>query len=235
MKIETLGRLECVIVPARTSRVDLVVVLMHGFGAPGEDLVGLAEVLDAPDGTMFVFPKAPLTFSELYGAPPFIDARAWWKLDLARIEQARSTGGIRDLTRERPEGIDEARAHVCTVLDALAKEHPEAKVVIGGFSQGAMLACDTALREGRALAGLVLLSGTLLSEDEWSALYPKLTKVPVFQSHGTTDDVLPYAFAERLRDGLRGAGAAVTWVSFDGGHGIVDEVMTGLAVFLRAV
>lgn len=234
MNVETLGALECVVVPARKAVVDQIVVLMHGFGAPGEDLVGLAKVLAAPEGTMFVFPKAPLTFAELYGAPPSIEARAWWKLDLARIEQARNTGGIRDLTRERPEGIDAARAHVVGVLDALAKKHPAAKVVIGGFSQGAMLACDTALREDRAFAGLVLLSGTLLAEDEWTALFPKLAKVPVLQSHGTTDDVLPYAIATRLRDALRAAGVKVTWIDFEGGHGIVDEVLTSLAGFIRS-
>jgi len=234
MKTEKLGALECVIVDTKARDVETIVVMMHGFGAPGEDLVGLENVLGAKEGTLFVFPKANLTFSELYGAPPFLDARAWWKLDLERIERARETGGIRDLTRERPEGLDAARARVVSVLDALEALHPRAKVVLGGFSQGAMLACDVALREGRSLAGLVLLSGTLLCEDEWTALFPKLAPLPVFQSHGTRDDVLPFVFAERLRDGLRSAGVKVDWVSFDGGHGIVDEVLSGLGAFLRA-
>ena len=236
MKTEKLGSLECVRVPSRLGegkRVRRVVVLMHGFGAPGEDLVGLAGELDVPADTAFVFPKAPHSFSDLYGAPPFVDARAWWKLDLERIERARRSGGVRDLTIERPEGLDDARAGVVTLLDALESENPGVSIVIGGFSQGAMLACDTALRERRAFAGLIVLSGALLCEDEWSALYPHVAGVPIFQSHGTDDDVLPYALAERLRAGLVSAGAAVTFVSFSGGHGLPSEVTDGLSRFLQ--
>ena len=77
---------------------------------------------------------------------------------------------------------------------------PGAKVVLGGFSQGAMLACDTALREGPKLAGLVVLSGTLVAEAEWAALFPTLRGTPVFQSHGTFDPLLPFQAAAMLRD-----------------------------------
>lgn len=232
METRKLGPLEAVVVVPRGEAVRAVVVLMHGFGAPGEDLVGLADMIDAPAGTAFVFPKAPHSFTELYGAPPFVDARAWWKLDLEAIERARRTGGVRDLSRERPEGIDASRALVVALLEALGESFPGAKVVLGGFSQGAMLACDTALREGPKLAGLVVLSGTLVAEAEWTALFPTLRGTPVFQSHGTVDDILPYALAERLHDGLAQAEVEVTFVPFDGGHGLSDEVVAGLSRFL---
>lgn len=234
MMSERLGELDAVIVPSRSSETRHVVVLLHGFGAPGYDLVGLGAELQSKDDTAFVFPAAPHTFSELYGAPPMVDARAWWKLDLERIEQARRTGGVRDLSRERPEGLDEARRAVVSLLDALAVKHPSADVTIGGFSQGAMLACDVALREERTFSKLVLLSGTLLSEDEWTALFPRLAtrKTPVFQSHGTLDDILPFSLAEKLRDGLTGAGVDVTFERFEEGHGIPEEVMEALAAWL---
>lgn len=232
METRKLGPLEAVVVLPRGEAVRAVVVLMHGFGAPGEDLVGLADMIDAPPGTAFVFPKAPHSFTELYGAPPFVDARAWWKLDLEAIERARRTGGVRDLSRERPEGIDASRALVVGLLGAIGEGFPGAKVVLGGFSQGAMLACDTALREGPKLAGLVVLSGTLVAEAEWTTLFPTLRGTPVFQSHGTVDDILPYALAERLHDGLERAAVEVTFVRFEGGHGLSDEVVTGVSGFL---
>jgi phospholipase/carboxylesterase len=53
-----------------------LVVLMHGFGAPGTDLVGLWRVLDVPRGVRFAFPEAP---NEIPGMP---GAKAWWNLDL---------------------------------------------------------------------------------------------------------------------------------------------------------
>lgn len=230
----TLGDLECVIAAAPSGPTRRLVVLLHGFGAPGDDLVGLATELAAPDTTL-VFPAAPLTFAELYGAPPFMDARAWWRLDLEAIERARRTGGLRDLTRERPEGLDAARGHVVRLLGALRARHPEAGVVLGGFSQGAMLATDTALREDVALDGLVVLSGSLLCEPEWRPLFPKLARVKVFQSHGADDDILPYAYAARLHEGLREAGVDARFVAFEGGHGIAPEVLTSLAEFLDAL
>lgn len=235
MKSVRLGELEATIVPSRSGETRNLVVLLHGFGAPGYDLVGLGAELQTTDDTAFVFPAAPHSFSELYGAPPMIDARAWWKLDLERIEHARRTGGVRDLSREHPEGLDEARRAVVSLLDALAVNHPSAEVTIGGFSQGAMLACDVALREERAFAKLVLLSGTLLCEDEWTALFPRLAtrKTPVFQSHGTVDDILPFTLAEKLRDGLTGAGVDVTFERFEEGHGIPEEVLEALTTWLR--
>src|SRR5712691_1423550 len=54
-------------------------VLLHGFGAPGEHLVSLADVLNVPSGTRFVFPEGPLSLSFGPG-----DARAWWLIDMAR-------------------------------------------------------------------------------------------------------------------------------------------------------
>ena len=68
-----------------TSKTDvpLTVVLMHGYGAPGDDLVGLADVLAVPVGTTFLFPEAP---SGLTGAAALMslgdEGRAWWQIDI---------------------------------------------------------------------------------------------------------------------------------------------------------
>ena len=72
--------------------------------------------------------------------------------------------------------------------------------------QGAMLSCDLMLRTTQPYAGLVQLSGTLLAAQEWGPLLPKRKGLPVFQSHGMQDEILPYVGAERLRDTLIHAG-----------------------------
>ncbi len=239
MEAVRLGALDCVLVPSRGPTRRLL-VLMHGFGAPGDDLVGLASELGDLDDTTVVFPAAPHTFVELYGAPPFMDARAWWKLDLEAIERARRSGGLRDLTRERPAGLDAARALVVELLTALRARYPETAgspplpIVLGGFSQGAMLATDAALREPGLVSALVVLSGSLLCESEWTPLFPGLAPARVFQSHGTEDDILPYAYAERLREGLTAAGVNVQFTRFTGGHGIPPAVLRDLSAFLAA-
>ncbi len=193
--------------------------------------MSLADELSLP-GTTFVFPAAPLLFSALYGAPTWVDARAWWPLDLERIERMRRSGGERDLSQEVPEGLPSAREAVIGLLDALEARFPGVPVILGGFSQGAMLACDVVLHTSRPFAGLVLLSGALLCAPDWTPRMPARVSLPVFQSHGTEDDILPYSSAEALRELFRASGVNVQFTTFRGGHGIVSEVLSALRTFL---
>src|SRR6476620_2783800 len=85
-----------------------VVVLLHGFGAGGDDLVPLWRVMRVPRGTRFVFPEGPLGLQE-YGPT----ARAWWRLDLDAM--AREPG--RDRSKEEPQGLASAHASIVALLD----------------------------------------------------------------------------------------------------------------------
>src|SRR5215471_18966696 len=116
------------------------IMLLHGFGAPGDDLVPLADVLHVR--AEFSFPPAPLEFG--FG-------RAWWMLDPEVFEHPE-----RDRSNEIPDGLTEARELITKLLESI-----DGPLVLGGFSQGAMLACDVALHSQRPLAGLVLMSATL--------------------------------------------------------------------------
>ena len=206
-----------------------VVILLHGFGAPGDDLVPLADVIDAPTGTRWLFPEAPLSLNMGFG-----DSRAWWIIDFARIQEDREAGRIRDLSIEVPQGLALARERFLAFLKEIPKQLPidYKKTVIGGFSQGAMLTCDTVLQTDYPFAGLVQLSGNLLAQAVWGPLMRKRKGLPVFQSHGTQDDVLPNIGAERLRDALTQAGLAVEWHSFRGGHAIPEAVLRRLGPFI---
>lgn len=206
-----------------------VVILLHGFGAPGDDLVPLAHVIQAPRGTRWLFPEAPLSLTMGLG-----DARAWWIIDFARIQADRAAGRIRDLSVEVPQGLALARERILTFLKELPRQFPVdyRKAVIGGFSQGAMLTCDAVLHTDYPFTGLVQLSGNLLAQAVWAPLMQKRKGMPVFQSHGIQDDVLPNIGAERLRDALHRAGLAVEWLSFRGGHEIPGEVLRRLGLFI---
>jgi phospholipase/carboxylesterase len=123
------------------------------------------------------------------------------------------------------------------MLDALQADLgvTDAQTVLGGFSQGSMLACDVTLVGERDFAGLCVLSGTLLAAQRWVPAMPARKNVPVFQSHGQSDAMLGYGFAERLRDELTGAGCDVTFVPFRGGHEIPMNVLQALEGFLQRV
>src|SRR4051812_17197399 len=227
MKLETLE------LAGLTTRVigegPVTVVLLHGFGAPGDDLVALARYMNAPN-TRFVFPAAPIELGGLYG-----DSRAWWRLDLAKLEQDLRTGAIRDRRGEVPDGLTEARTQMMTVLDQIKARWSvdDSKLLLGGFSQGAMLSLDVALHRSTPPAALLLMSGTVIAETDWQPLYAKLSGVPVVQSHGRADSLLPFSIAEHLRDSLTAAGAKVTFVPFGGGHEIPPPVLDAAGKLIR--
>jgi phospholipase/carboxylesterase len=206
-----------------------VVVLMHGFGAGGDDLVPLAPALRVPSSVRFAFPEAP------HALPPSMGGygRMWWALDAARLA-AISSGVTRDMRGEDPPGLDEVRGVLVESLEALRRELsvPRGGFVLGGFSQGAILACDVAFRSDFELDGLVVLSGSTVAEEEWKAGMARRASLPVFQSHGTADPILPFSIAEQLSSSFDAAGLKRRWVPFRGGHEIPMPVLTELTSFL---
>jgi phospholipase/carboxylesterase len=229
MRTLTLGDLEVRLIGDRGDGP--IVVLLHGFGAPGDDLVPLAGALAAAiPGARFVFPAAPLALPAYFG-----ESRAWWMIDMEALERDMAVGVPRDRSAEVPDGMAEANARVMALLAALPEALGDGPLILGGFSQGAMLSCDVALRSGVPLAGLVLLSGTFLAADEWRPLMAARRGLRVFQSHGRRDPLLPLAAAERLRDALTAAGLEIEWHPFDGGHEIPPPVLRALFEFLGSV
>lgn len=204
-------------------------VLLHGFGAPGSDMVGLAG-LD-PE-VRFACPEAPLELRGMYG-----DSRAWWMLDLARFEADLQRGVPSDRRGEIPDGLLAVRGQVMAMLDELQSRFSIAarQLVLGGFSQGAMLSLDVSLHRDAPPAGLLLMSGTLIAESLWQPRMARLAGVPVMQSHGRQDALLPFSVAEVLRDRLVAAGARLDWQPFMGGHEIPRSVVAAAAKLLREV
>jgi phospholipase/carboxylesterase len=232
-----LGELDCQLVDAlpEGATPGLLIVLCHGYGAPATDLVPLAPELMAlrPELALqarFVFPAAPLSLMEM-GMP---SSRAWFHLPMELL-----TGRQRDwdaYSRAVPEGLPAARRAVMSAVSALsvATKLPYGRIVLGGFSQGAMVTTDVALRLEEPPAGLGILSGSLIAREEWKARAAQRQGMPVFQGHGRSDDLLPFQAAERLRDLLTEAGLGVEFVPFEGPHTIAPEELERLADFLVA-
>lgn len=215
-----------------------LLVLFHGFGAPGTDLVPLWRSVRVPPEVRFAFPAAPMNLDP--SAPPEFAPRAWWMIDVMRLQQTLQRGPEAALALVKeppPPGMAEARALVEAFLDACETKlsAPRERIVLGGFSQGAMLACDVTLRAERPPAGLVMMSGAPVSEPDLRALAPKRAGLRVLQSHGRADPILPFAGGEYLRDLLREAGLDVEWIAFGGGHGVPDGVLERLGPFVSEV
>ncbi len=228
-----LGGLDAIVLePQDREKVVVNVVLSHGFGAPGEDLVGLGPELShvAPelrDTVRFVFPAAPLSLAEL----GYAGGRAWWHLDMERLALGRDWDTYVD---EVPEGLPKARRLYLALLEELeaGTKIPLSRTVLGGFSQGAMLSTDVALRTEEAPLGLCVLSGALISRAAWEERAPKRAGLPVFQSHGRQDPILPYEVSERLRALFEGSGMPVRHEPFSGPHTIPVSVLQKLGAWL---
>jgi phospholipase/carboxylesterase len=209
------------------------VLLCHGYGAPGEDLVPLARVVDAGPHVRWFFPEAPLSV-DLGGG---YAGRAWWPIDMAELQLSILRGDLRSLQDRTPAGLDQARDALAACVEALTRDEgvrPEA-LLVGGFSQGAMVTTDWALAARPSIAGLCVLSGTLINAERWGAdLSAGAARgLEVWQSHGASDPVLPFALAERLRDRLVEHGARVEFVPFRGEHEIPPRALESLGAFAR--
>ena len=205
-----------------------MVVLLHGFGAPGGDLVSLHDAID-PDAR-FCFPAGRIDLGHQYGG-----GRAWWRIDMEARTRRVARGETQD-PETIPEGLIEAREAVLALLAELRSQHGVSRFVLGGFSQGAMLALDVALRVPHAeVRGVLLMSSTLICRSDWAQLAKlHFARTPVVLSHGERDAVLPCALAQQLRQLLEDAGADVRWVPFVGGHEIPEVVVTAARALLVA-
>lgn len=218
-----------------------VVVLCHGYGAPGADLVGLAPELArvnprTAQEVRFVFPEAPLSL----GPVGWGEGRAWWPIDVNRfaaVSQRGSGGGLALLRRELPEALPRMRKAVTALVEEVARAAgvPLSRVVLGGFSQGAMVATDVALHLPEPPAALAAFSGTLIAESVWTPRAHEGKGLPALVTHGRDDPILPYENAVALRDLLQAAGWDVQFLPFSGGHTIPPEALSRFAALLDAL
>ena len=98
-----------------------------------------------------------------------------------------------------------------------------------------MTSAEIAFHSDQELAGLILLSGTTVDEEGWAEHFAGRRHLPIFIAHGRKDSVLPFERMERFQARLKAFGLNVTWLPFDGDHGIPDEVVAGMNAFIRGV
>ena len=199
------------------------VVILHGWGAAGDDLLPLAEAFERP-GARFFVPAGPL--------PEVGGGRAWWHLD----PNARPPHAFDDRVppghRPTP-AVLAARAAVQSLIATIVEQYAPTAVMLVGFSQGAMLATDVALAEGTpAVARVVAMSGVLLVDSVPALATPRASKPRFLLSHGRQDPVVPFAGGARAKDLLEQHGFPVTWRPFDGGHAIPPQVLIDVERFL---
>ena len=174
-----------------------------------------------PETRELVYLQAPLR-------GPLSGRRGWWWLNLNGHVPPGET--FADYSKIHPGGIQVASRLVRNYLEDVRQP-----IILGGFSQGAMTSAEIAFRSNQELAGLILLSGTTVDEERWAEHFAGRRQLPIFIAHGRLDSVLPFERMERFQARLKAFGLNVTWLPFDGGHDIPDEVVAGMNAFIRSV
>lgn len=196
------------------------VVFLHGYGANGADLLGLADVLGEhlPD-TMFIAPDAPEACA---GAPMGFQ---WFPIpwiDGSSEEESR-------------QGLDRASDDLNAFLDGVMVDYdllPE-QVMIFGFSQGTMMSLHVAPRREDAVAGICAFSGRLLEPE---LLADELScRPPVLLVHGDQDDVVPVQSLPQAAEALQAAGWKEVYAHImkGTGHGIAPDGLSVSLAFMR--
>ncbi|MFK7867998.1 MAG: alpha/beta hydrolase [Roseobacter sp.] len=197
-----------------------VVVFLHGYGANGADLLGLADPLGEhlPD-TLFVAPDAPEACA---GAPMGFQ---WFPIPW--IDGSSEEESMRGMTQ----AVDDLNAF----LDALMVDEdvlPE-QVVLFGFSQGTMMSLHVAPRREDPVAGIVAFSGRLLSPETLAD--EVVCRPPVLLVHGDQDDVVPPQSLPQAAEALQEAGWQDVYAHIMKGtaHGIAPDGLSVALAFMR--
>jgi phospholipase/carboxylesterase len=190
-----------------------MVICMHGRGADAYDLADLAPLIDQGTGIRFLFPNAPKPFEPM---PGYTFGFTWfddWPPERTSLAASRTI--LLDF-------IDQAVAKYPT---------PSGKLVLAGFSQGALMALDAAFRTTQQLCGVVAMSGAL-SEDELPDLrLHRHQRILII--HGEYDDVIPPFSARRTRLVLEDHGIQPEYYELPMAHQITQESIDIAGGFIR--
>lgn len=195
------------------------VIWLHGLGADGNDFAPIVPELQLPSSIplRFVFPNAPLkavTINNGYIMP------AWYDIISMEINQRADMNGIKESINE--------------LHKLIAQENergiPSEKIILAGFSQGAVIALMTGLAFPHTLAGIMTLSGYLPTPTPEQ--HPANHDTPIFMAHGAQDAVVPYAAGLGSYDTLKYFGRAASWHRYQMAHSVCEHEIRDIATWL---
>ncbi|HYE43475.1 MAG TPA: dienelactone hydrolase family protein [Caulobacteraceae bacterium] len=194
------------VLPASGGAPKQIVILVHGYGSNGHDLIGLAPALQPalPDA-VFVSPHAPQRMQEL------AEGYQWWPINTFSMQ-------------ERAEGAKAAAPVLNAFIDQELERYglSEDKLALVGFSQGTMMSLYVGPQREKQIAGIVGYSGMVVDEAALKATMK--TKPPVLLAHGDADPVVPFAAFHHAGATLQGLGFEVFGYQAKGvGHSIDND------------
>lgn len=209
----------------RENNSSIAVIMLHGYGANAFDLLGLKDVFGPLKNCSWYFPQAPLSLPMGYFA-----GHAWFPIDIEAM-QTRSQGMSFGLEEYCPQELLDSGKKIADMIKSLKHKHP--RIILGGFSQGAMMALEATLCQGVEVEGLMLFSTGPVAWKRWQQAIEQKQQWPwIFQSHGKMDPILPFDHAHKLFSFLGPKQTMRQFVAFQGGHEIPPKILKATDDFL---
>jgi phospholipase/carboxylesterase len=186
------------LIPAADRSSERLLLMMHGLGDSHAGYLWMPEVLRLP-WLNYALPNAP---DDYYGG------YAWF-----------------DIYGDMLPGVRRSREQLFELLDSLRdRGWPTEQTVIGGFSQGGLMALEVGLRYPHRFAGVLSISGLVCQPDKLiQELSPVARQQRLLATHGTLDPILPFAVSQRQIRQLQDAGLSIAWHEFRKEHTIAGE------------
>lgn len=190
----------------------VVVVLIHGYGSNEKDLYSLSGIF--PNDVMLVFPRGPIAYSNT--------SFSWYDI-----------GFKADGNHER--NMDQAyqsNKQLVMFIESISNTYllPQSKLVVGGFSQGAILSVNMCVENPHLMDGVIGLSGTLLHESVLpiNGLSEQYKEIHVFYAHGTNDKLLPIHHGRKVKELLINCGVQLDYREYTIEHTIQQNEIKDL-------
>jgi phospholipase/carboxylesterase len=199
-----------------------VVIWLHGLGADGHDFEPIVPQLQLPADlpVRFVFPHAPEMAVTAFGGQR---ARAWFDFN---------PGGGADLP-----GLGKSVSLICELIqDEIDSGTPAERIVLAGFSQGGVLALQTALYYPKRLAGILALSTFLIDSEGLGSDKSKVNaEIPILMCHGQQDAALPMDLGRSAFTALDSAGYSIQWREYPMGHEVCQQEIQAVSLWLQTL
>ncbi len=197
------------------------IIWLHGLGADGHDFVPMVDTLrahlPAANNVRFIFPHAPMRHITIN---PGYKMRGWYdifSLDrLSEIDEAGIQASIDQINQ--------------LIQVQTATGIPPERILLAGFSQGAVIAMRIALQCVLPLAGVIALSGYLPLR---KPVVSPTVHCPIFLAHGTEDAIVPYLLGEQAHVALQRSGFDVAWHTYPIGHTVSEAEAKDIAKWLE--
>lgn len=199
------------------------VILLHGYGANAQDLYSISDLRFIKELDLnWLFLDGPLVPPELAA----FGGRAWFDVNIGHFQTLIQEGRFKEFYSREPENINLLHDKLSLFVESMRLEPKD--FYIGGFSQGAMVATDFLYTTKIKPKGLIHLSGTVIRQNLWMS--GSLEDIPIFQSHGKFDPVLPVQGAQHFKSISKSKKHRLE--IFQGGHEIPIDIILKLKDFL---